>query len=188
MPSFGAIKSLQARTGCDRATAKAALDAHDDDVEVAAAAIGVTGTASSSASNRKSEDQKKLDAWAAQEQADSLSVTQVEAGDGKNFPENGDTLHMHYRGTLAADGTEFDSSYKRNKPFVFKIGVGSVIKGWDVGVMKMSLGEKATLAISSDYGYGPNGHGPIPPSADLIFEVHLLKIEKARQREAEGNL
>ena len=91
---------------------------------------------------------------------------------------------MHYRGTLQADGSEFDSSYKRGKPFVFKIGVGKVIRGWDVGVMKMSLGEKAILFISSDYGYGPSGNGPIPPNADLKFEVELLKVERAIVRDS----
>ena len=63
---------------------------------------------------------------------------------------------MHYRGTLAADGTEFDSSYSRNAPFQFKIGVGKVIKGWDVGVMKMSLGEKAVRRLI--WIHGPARH------------------------------
>lgn len=107
-----------------------------------------------------------------------------EVGDGETYPASGDTLTMHYRGTLQADGSEFDSSYKRGKPFVFKIGVGKVIRGWDVGVMKMSLGEKAILFISSDYGYGPSGNGPIPPNADLKFEVELLKIERAIVRDS----
>lgn len=67
----------------------------------------------------------------------------------------------------------------RGKPFTFKIGIGQVIRGWDEGVMQMSLGETAILHISSDYGYGAQGAGNvIPPHADLKFQVQLLKIGK----------
>ena len=84
---------------------------------------------------------------------------------------------MHYTGTLAANGSKFDSSVDKGRPFQFVIGVGQVIKGWDEGVMQMSLGEKAILKISSDYGYGSRGAGGvIPPNADLNFEVELLAI------------
>ena len=156
MPSFGAIKALQARTGCDRATAKKALIDHDDDEEAAAAAIGeCTSQGSSSTdvppSKPKSEDQQKLDQWTEAEQAQSVSIARLESGDGQNFPEPGDSVTMHYTGSLQSDGTVFDSSISREKPFTFKVGVGAVIKGWDVGVPKMSLGEKAILFISSDY-------------------------------------
>lgn len=64
---------------------------------------------------------------------------------------------MHYKGTIAANGTQFDSSYDRGKPFSFKIGRGDVIQGWDDGVMEMSLGEKATLHMTADLGYGSQG-------------------------------
>ena len=101
----------------------------------------------------------------------------IEAGDGKSFPKQGDQLTMHYTGTLASDGSQFDSSVSRGKPFQFVIGIGQVIRGWDEGVMQMSLGEKAMLKISSDYGYGARGApGAIPPNADLNFEVELLAI------------
>lgn len=101
----------------------------------------------------------------------------ITAGDGTNFPKVGDQLTMHYTGTLANGGKQFDSSVSRGKPFQFVIGIGQVIKGWDEGVMKMSLGEKAILKISSDYGYGESGApGAIPPNADLNFEVELLAI------------
>lgn len=97
--------------------------------------------------------------------------------DGQTFPKVGDALVMHYVGTLAADGSKFDSSRDKGRPFQFVIGIGQVIKGWDEGVMKMSLGEKAVLRISSDYGYGAQGAGGvIPPNADLIFEVRLLSL------------
>mmetsp|Transcript_21046 Transcript_21046/g.61202 ORF Transcript_21046/g.61202 Transcript_21046/m.61202 type:complete len:123 (-) Transcript_21046:479-847(-) len=101
----------------------------------------------------------------------------IAEGDGKTFPKQGDSLTMHYVGTLKSDGTKFDSSRDKGRPFQFVIGIGQVIKGWDEGVMKMSLGEKATLHITSDYGYGERGAGGvIPPNADLDFEVELLGI------------
>ena len=82
-----------------------------------------------------------------------------------------------FRGTLASNGNKFDASYDRGRPFQFTIGIGQVIQGWDEGVTLMSLGEKATLKITSDYGYGARGAGNvIPPNADLIFEVQLLAI------------
>ena len=189
MPSFGSIKLLQSRTGASRSDCKKALEEHDDDQDAAAAALGEQPAASSSGDGAasgagdgaaaRSANQRALDEWAATEIASSVSVERVEAGDGKTFPAAGDTLVMHYRGTLQSDGTEFDSSYSRSRPFSFRIGVGDVIKGWDEGVMKMSLGEKAVLLISSDYAYGANGHGrAIPPNADLKFEVHLLEIQR----------
>jgi FK506-binding protein 1 len=88
-------------------------------------------------------------------------------------------LTMHYVGTLASNGTKFDASRDRGRPFQFTIGIGQVIRGWDEGVMQMSKGEKATLHITSDYGYGTRGAaGVIPPNADLNFEVELLDIQR----------
>jgi FK506-binding protein 1 len=89
---------------------------------------------------------------------------------------------------LASNGTQFDSSYDRGQPFSFKIGKGEVIQGWDEGVIQMSLGEKATLNISSDYGYGSEGAGGvIPPNADLVFVVELLAIgDKEANLPSEG--
>jgi FKBP-type peptidyl-prolyl cis-trans isomerase len=84
---------------------------------------------------------------------------------------------MHYKGTLKDGGKQFDSSYDRGTPFTFKIGKGEVIKGWDDGVIQMSLGEKAILHIPSEDGYGSQGAGGvIPPNADLEFVVELLQI------------
>ena len=101
-------------------------------------------------------------------------------GDKTNFPKNGDKVTMHYTGTLSANGKKFDSSVDRGQPFVTKIGVGQVIKGWDEGVVKMSLGEKATLKMTPDFGYGAAGAGGvIPPNADLTFEVELPNIIQA---------
>merc|ERR1719434_589410 len=98
-------------------------------------------------------------------------------GDKTNYPKKGDKVTMHYTGTLTANGKKFDSSVDRGQPFVTRIGVGQVIRGWDEGVPQMSLGEKAILKMTSDYGYGSQGAGGvIPPHADLTFEVELLKI------------
>merc|ERR1712137_1269357 len=99
----------------------------------------------------------------------------LKEGDGQTFPKVGDTLKMHYVGTFT-DGEVFDSSRARKKPFQFIIGVGAVIKGWDEGVMKMTLGEKAKLNISSDYAYGSSPPNGVRPDADMCFEVELLAI------------
>lgn len=105
----------------------------------------------------------------------------IKAGDGVNRPQVGDECTMHYTGTLAKDGTKFDSSVDKGKPFLFKLGLGMVIKGWDEGVANMTLGEKAVLHITSDFGYGARGAGGvIPPDADLKFEVELLAINDLR--------
>merc|ERR1712032_213387 len=100
----------------------------------------------------------------------------IKEGDKTNFPKKGDKVTMHYTGTLKNGGKQFDSSVGKG-PFETKIGVGQVIKGWDEGVVQMSLGEKAVLTMTADYGYGASGAGGvIPPNADLVFEVELLKI------------
>ncbi|KAH9389970.1 PREDICTED: peptidyl-prolyl cis-trans isomerase FKBP2-like [Rhagoletis zephyria] len=90
----------------------------------------------------------------------------------------GDTLHIHYRGTLYDTGAEFDSSYKRGNPLTFKLGAGQVIAGWDQGLLGVCEGEKRKLVIPSDMAYGSAGSPPtIPPDATLVFEVECVKIE-----------
>ncbi|KAJ5989278.1 FK506-binding protein 2 [Penicillium waksmanii] len=91
--------------------------------------------------------------------------------------QNGDGVSMHYRGTLQDTGNEFDSSYKRNSPLSFKLGTGRVIKGWDQGLLDMCIGEKRTLTIPPEFGYGDRGVGPIPGGATLIFETELVGID-----------
>jgi peptidylprolyl isomerase len=90
----------------------------------------------------------------------------------------GDSVAVHYTGTLRADGSKFDSSLDRQRPFVFKLGQGQVIKGWDEGVAGMKPHGKRKLIVPSNLGYGERGtrDGKIPPNADLVFEVELLSI------------
>lgn len=105
-----------------------------------------------------------------------MTCSNAISGDGKTFPVPGDKITIHYVGTLD-NGTVFDSSRKRNAPFQATIGVGQLIRGWDEAIPKLSVGEKAVLKITPDYGYGERGFPPvIPQSANLTFEVELLRI------------
>jgi FKBP-type peptidyl-prolyl cis-trans isomerase FklB len=92
------------------------------------------------------------------------------------LPKESDTVKVHYRGNLL-DGTEFDSSYKRNEPAVFPLK--GVIKGWTEALQLMKVGSKYQIFLPSSLAYGENGAGQvIGPNATLIFEVELLGIEK----------
>jgi peptidylprolyl isomerase len=104
-----------------------------------------------------------------------LRYVDIEEGDGAT-PQEGQTVVVHYTGSLA-DGTKFDSSRDRDRPFSFKLGEGQVIKGWEEGISTMQVGGRRQLIIPPELGYGQRGAGGvIPPNATLIFDVELLKI------------
>ena len=104
-----------------------------------------------------------------------LQYVVIAEGDGAT-PQPGNRVYVHYVGTLE-DGTKFDSSRDRGKPFNFTIGQGQVIKGWDEGVGDMKVGDRRKLIIPPELGYGARGAGGvIPPNATLIFDVELLRI------------
>lgn len=107
--------------------------------------------------------------------ASGLQYEDIVVGKGAK-PEQGKEVSVHYTGRLE-DGSVFDSSVEKNKPFNFKIGVGQVIKGWDEGVMGMQVGGKRKLIIPPALGYGERAAGKIPPNSVLIFDVELLEVK-----------
>ena len=106
----------------------------------------------------------------------SLQIEDQVAGTGAEA-KTGKRVSVHYTGWLT-DGTKFDSSLDRGKPFSFTIGARQVIQGWDQGVAGMKVGGKRKLTIPPDLGYGARGAGGglIPPNATLVFEVELLEV------------
>lgn len=108
--------------------------------------------------------------------ADGLSYVDELVGKGP-VAKPGHQVTVHYTGWLT-NGTKFDSSLDRGQPFVFQLGAGQVIKGWDQGVAGMKVGGKRKLTIPASLGYGARGAGGvIPPNATLIFEVQLLGVK-----------
>ncbi|MBT9558961.1 MAG: FKBP-type peptidyl-prolyl cis-trans isomerase [Myxococcales bacterium] len=102
-------------------------------------------------------------------------ISTTQAGDGKTTPKPGDMVTCHY--TLTIDGRKVDSSRDRNRPFQFNIGRGQVIKGWDEGLLRFTLGQRGIVTIQYQYGYGEAGRPPqVPPKATLVFDVELLGI------------
>ncbi|HUJ45032.1 MAG TPA: FKBP-type peptidyl-prolyl cis-trans isomerase [Opitutaceae bacterium] len=96
-------------------------------------------------------------------------------GAGEAMPRRGQEVTVQYEGRLLRDGTKFDSSYDRQEPFRFQVGIGQVIPGWDATILDMKKGEKRTVIIPWWLAYGTRGAPPvIPPKASLVFEIELL--------------
>jgi len=109
------------------------------------------------------------------ERNEEVQIEDLIVGEGVEA-KDGDKITVNYVGTLT-DGTKFDNSYDRNKPFVFTLGNGEVIQGWDEGILGMKIGGKRKLTIPPSLGYGESGSGDvIPPNSTLIFEVELISI------------
>jgi peptidylprolyl isomerase len=107
--------------------------------------------------------------------ASGLEYVDEVVGEGAS-PTTGKPVTVHYTGTFP-DGRKFDSSRDRSKPFVFTIGKGQVIRGWDEGVMTMKVGGRRILTVPSQLAYGSAGAGNvIPPNATLMFDVELLGV------------
>ncbi len=148
---------------------KAAAEERNKQREAVAAEAGERGAAFL-AENKSKEG--------VQETESGLQYMIVEEGEG-NSPDPTDTVVVHYRGTLL-DGTEFDSSYKRDQPAKFRLN--GVIAGWTEGLQLMKPGGKAKLFIPAELAYGARGAGQmIGPNETLIFEVELLEVEENEQ-------
>ncbi|CAJ0587581.1 unnamed protein product, partial [Mesorhabditis spiculigera] len=108
--------------------------------------------------------------------ASGVIIETLKPGDGKTFPLRGQNVTCHYVLTLQ-DGKKIDSSRDRNEPFSFNIGCGEVIKGWDEGVAKMSVGQHAKITVPPHLGYGAEGvPDDIPGNSTLFFDVELLSV------------
>jgi FKBP-type peptidyl-prolyl cis-trans isomerase len=105
----------------------------------------------------------------------SLIIDDVVLGTGPQVQE-GDTVSVHYVGTLQ-NGQEFDSSRERGEPFMFTVGKGQVIKGWDTGLVGMQVGGQRILVVPAELAYGSATVGSIPPHATLVFAIELLEIQ-----------
>jgi peptidylprolyl isomerase len=108
----------------------------------------------------------------------SLKTTVLTDGTGATA-KVGDTITVNYIGVLSSDGTEFDNSYDRGKPFAFVLGEGNVIKGWDQGLVGAKVGSRVQLDIPSSLAYGASGQGSIKPNSALTFVVDVLAVTPA---------
>lgn len=106
-----------------------------------------------------------------------LKIKKLKSVDGSKKAAPGDIISVHYVGTLT-NGKKFDSSRDRNQPFEFPIGMGQVIAGWDEGMKQIGIGERATLVIPPQIGYGASDMGNIPPNSTLIFDVEVMDIKQ----------
>ena len=111
-----------------------------------------------------------------EEMGNGLIIEDLVVGEGAEAQDYNKVV-VNYTGSLE-DGSIFDSSFNPGRgPFTFTLGVGSVIKGWDLGVKGMKVGGKRKLTIPPELGYGDQGASVIPPGATLIFEIDLLEVE-----------
>lgn len=107
--------------------------------------------------------------------ADKISLIVVKEGSGSARAKREDKLTVHYTGLLLS-GVKFDSSVDRGEPFIFTLGQGQVIRGWDLGLVGMKVGEVRRLIIPPFLAYGGKAVGPIPANSPLFFEIQLLKV------------
>jgi FKBP-type peptidyl-prolyl cis-trans isomerase len=141
---------------------------------VLAALVAVSGCTGSAENVQRAQLGQRAE-QAPVEPDNGLIIEEILVGTGRS-PQQGQNVAVHYTGWLT-DGTKFDSSVDRGEPFVFPVGVGRVIKGWDQGVMTMRVGGKRKLTVPPELGYGDRGAGTqIPPGATLVFEVELLEV------------
>jgi peptidylprolyl isomerase len=127
-----------------------------------------SGSKSASSSPKKKKDKQEY-------ASDVVDMEEIEVGSGPK-PREGDTVYVHYVGRLT-DGTKFDSSRDREKPFSFTIGEGKVIKGWEEAATEMQVGGRYKLKVPPKLGYGSKGQPPkIGPNETLLFEIEMLEI------------
>ncbi len=168
-----ALACAAATTGCSKLTSPPTEEAAADP-NATAPAGSVTNTAATAAAPAGSAKGGAAAPAPAAGDDKLVSVDEV-VGTGAEA-KTGDSVSVHYVGTLP-NGTEFDSSRKRNQPFKFTLGQGKVIKGWDQGVVGMKVGGKRKLTIPPSLGYGARGAPPvIPPNSTLVFEIELVSI------------
>ena len=108
--------------------------------------------------------------------SEGIKIETLRAGDGVTFPAPGQRVTCHYELRLEG-GQQVDSSRDRGAPLSFTLGRQEVIPGWERGIARMSLGQRARITVPSELGYGDRGSGPIPGGATLIFDVELLRIQ-----------
>ena len=123
--------------------------------------------------------QKKEGLVTKNEAQQDIQIVEIKAAPaGAPKPRKGQTVVVHYTGTLASNGKKFDSSKDRGETFSFPVGMNYVIKGWDEGLLQMAKGGTYKLTIPSHKGYGSRGAGvSIPPHADLVFEIEVIDIK-----------
>lgn len=107
-----------------------------------------------------------------------VELKRLVPGDGKNYPQYGQIVRVHYTAMFHETKTKIDSSRDRGAPFEFKVGAGEVIRAWDLILPSLSVGERALISASPNEAYGSSGiPGLIPPNAKLLFDIQLLALK-----------